>query len=311
MNTEKIAALLKLAFRQETALNKLLYTFKNFFNSGLSFKRIIASFMIIAECIGCIIFDSPVSPSGQELDLSEYKLVFEDEFNGNELNSDNWYVRGNGPRRSGFNASSQVSVKDGNLVIAGEYLENGEYGPGWYVAAIGMNEYYSYGYYEIKCICNKGKDFWSAFWIQSPNNPYDHNISQGGVNGAEIDIFESAYPENIFVSKYNYTTSTVHCNGWDDDKENIDSRMIGKFKTGNDICSEYNTFGLEWTEDEYIFYINGVETGRTSFGKGVSKIPEQVLVSLEIPDKEIEYDKDYKTEFIVDYVRYYQKNPNK
>ena len=56
-------------------------------------------------------------------------------------------------------------------------------------------------------------------------------------------------------SSRNSVTQTIHCNGWDDDVENIDSRTLGKFKVGNDIYNEYNTYGLEWTEDEYIFYI--------------------------------------------------------
>ena len=53
--------------------------------------------------------------------------------------------------------------------------------------------------------------------------------------------------------------------------ENIDSRNLGKFK-GKNIHEEYNTYGLEWTDSEYIFYVNGVETRRTSFSKGVSQV---------------------------------------
>ena len=44
---------------------------------------------------------------------------------------------------------------------------------------------------------------------------------------------------------------------------------------------EYNTYGLEWNPDEYIFYINGVETGRLSTG-GVSDNPQYLILSCEV-----------------------------
>ncbi|MBO5422107.1 MAG: glycoside hydrolase family 16 protein, partial [Clostridia bacterium] len=111
-----------------------------------------------------------------------------------------------------------------------------------------------------------------------------------------------------FVGK-NSVSQTVHCAGVDGVQEGFQSNNLGAFY-GNNIYKEYNTYGLEWTDEEYIFYINGVETRRTSFGNGVSEVPEEVIVSLEIPAEEElnKLDKDsYKTEYIIDYVRIYQK----
>ena len=84
--------------------------------------------------------------------------------------------------------------------------------------------------------------------------------------------------------------------------------MLGCFN-GNNIYDEYNTYGLKWTEEEYIFYINGVETTRSTFGDGVSQVEEQVRVSLCIPtaEKLEKLDKEtYNNSFIVDYVKIYQ-----
>lgn len=295
------------AYRQEQALAKLGSLLKGLLSGEFSLQKTIASLLAIIECFGCVLFDTPLTPDGQKLDLSGYELVFEDEFEGTSLDKSSWFTRGNGARRSGYNAESQVQVKDGNLVITGEYLEDGEYGEGWYVGAIALNKLYCKGYFEIRCICNSGTDFWSAFWIQAATtDPYDHYESQGGVNGAEIDIFESLSADRKLKSARNAISSTIHCNGVDDDIENIDSLPLGKFK-GNNIYEEYNTYGLEWTDDEYIFYVNGVETARSSFGKGVCEVPEQVIVSLEIPGNDINFDKDYSTAFTVDYVRIYEK----
>ncbi len=276
---------------------------KNFDFSNFSIKRIFAAIMTVFELFNAACFKTPVHPYGQEIDLSGYQLVFCDEFNGTELNKDVWYIRGNGARRSGYNGSSQVKVEDGKLVITGEYLD-GEYGEGWYAAAVALKQKYTKGYFECRCICNDCNDYWSAFWLQG-NHPYDHELSAGGTGSAEIDIFEAMSHDSILPSNRNTITQTVWCNGFDDDADHLDKCSITAI--GDDIFHKYNTYGLEWTDEEYIFYVNGVETFRTSFGNGVSTDLEEVIVSLEIPESGITMDKSEKTEFIVDYVKIWQK----
>ena len=297
--------LLKFAPRQKIAMNGIIDIFSDFFNS-FSPKKIIASVLAIFDLLGCVVFDTPTVPRGQQLDLSGYELVFCDEFDGDSLDLDAWHHRAAGPRRGGFNAASQATLKNGELSLTAEYLENGEYGPGWYTGMIALTKLYNRGYFEIKCKCNKGEGFWSAFWIQAMSGPYDHYISKGGVGGAEIDIFEAMDYGAKLEKNRNSVTSTVHCNGVDDDIENIDSCCIGSFEVGNNIYEEYNTYGLEWTEDEYIFYINGVESGRTSFGLGTSQVEEEIIVSLEMPT-DVPDDHSQKAVMTVDYVKIYQK----
>ncbi len=296
---------LKLAPRQMWGVDQLGKYFKQLFS--FSPKTIIAAVVAIAELFGLVLFDLPTTPRGQELDLTGYELVFEDEFEGNTLNTDVWQYRGSGPRRGGFNAESQVKVEDGNMIITGDYQTDGTYGEGWYTGMIKLKERYCKGYFEIRCKCNAGGGYWSAFWIQA-DSPYTASVSKGGVGGAEIDIFESMSWDSVLGK--NSVAQTIHCAGVDGVQEGFQSMRLGDFK-GNDIYNEYNTYGLEWTDDEYIFYVNGVETVRSSFGNGVSEVMEDVIVSLEIPGEEelAELDKDtYHTEFIVDYVRIYQTN---
>ncbi len=301
---QKIAELLHLAWRQENAIYRIGEIFSSAFSGGFSARKLIAGFLAIIEMFGCVLFDYPLTPSGQELSLDGYSLVFEDEFEGDALNEDVWFHRAPGKRRNGCNAPSQVNVENGNLIITAEYLENGEFGDGWYAGMISLRQKYCRGYYEIKCKCNDGGDFWSAFWIQA-DDPYNHDVSKGGPGGAEIDIFEAFYNNDRLSPLYNSVAQTIHCNGFDDNADKIDSRMLGRFK-GKNIYTEYNTYGLEWTEDEYIFYVNGVETARSSFGNGVSEQEESVIVSLEIPE-EVALDKSFSSQFVVDYVRIYQK----
>lgn len=300
-----LTEVLKLAPRQLWGVEQQIYYFTEIFTS-FSPKKIIASILAIIELFGLTILDLPTTPRGQALDLTGYNLVFEDEFNGTALDTDEWEYRGSGPRRGGFNGESQVKVENGNMIMTGEYLTDGDYGEGWYTGMIKLRERYCKGYFEIRCIVNSDPGYWSAFWLQA-DSPYTASVSKGGVGGAEIDIFESLSYDNLLGK--DSVVQTIHCAGVDGVQEGFQSERLGSFY-GDNIYEEYNTYGLEWTDDEYIFYINGVETRRSSFGNGVSEVPEDVIVSLEIPDEEklAELDKDtYKTEFIVDYVRIYQK----
>ncbi len=299
-----LTEILKLAPWQMYGVELQKKYLKKVFTSG-SLKTAIASLLVVAELVGLTVFDLPIRPLGDELDLTGYSLVFEDEFNGTELNTDVWDYRGSGPRRGGFNAESQVKVENGKMIMTGDYQTDGTYGEGWYTGMIKLKERYCKGYFEIRCILNEGSGFWSAFWIQA-DAPYTASVSKGGIGGAEIDIMESYNDETH--KRYESVGQTIHCAGVGGVQEGYQSERLGYYK-GNNIHKEYNTYGLEWTDDEYIFYINGVETCRSSFGEGVSEVMEDVIVSLEIPDeaKLAELDKDtYHTEFIVDYVKIYQ-----
>ena len=294
---------LHLAYRQKAAFYAARSLVRNF-----PWQRWLSSLVLLCELLGCVVLDTPYTPHGQALDLRDYALVMVDEFEGEALDESVWLCRSAGPRRGGYQAASQIDVHDGNLYITGEYRENGTYGAGWYAGAVSLRERYTNGYFEIRCKCSKGTGFWSAFWLQSPV-AYDHLRSKGGIGGAEIDIFEAMRAKAPTKRGQNCVTTTIHCNGWDNDEEHIDSRMLGDFYV-HDIYDEYNTYGLEWTQDEYIFYINGVESCRSSFGKGVSTTPEEVIVSLELPEADaLRFAHDHKTQFIVDYVKIYQKTP--
>ncbi len=291
------------SLREITALDQGAQIFSNLISGSLTGKRLLTGLIFLFELPFMLLFDTPLTPAGRELDLTDYELVFYDEFEGDTLDTEAWFTRGNGVRRGGFNAESQVEVRDGNLVITGEYLENGEYGEGWYAGAVALTQKYKQGYFEIKCICNAGGGFWSAFWIQA-DHPYDPEISKGGIGGAEIDIFEAMDYDNL-VSR-NSVSHNIHCSGMQGDTSGgLNSVRIGNFKANN-IYKEYNVYGCEWTEDEYIFYINGVESARSTWADGVSTVPEQLIVSLEVPES-LNLDKDHTTEYIVDYVKIYQK----
>lgn len=264
-------------------------------------KILLASILAIAEMLGLVLFDTAVTPRGQNLNLTGYELVFEDGFDGDALDTSKWLYRYSGPVNAGFQSPDQVRVENGNMVMKAVYRADGEYGAGIYSGEIRTIKEFVRGYFEVRCIASEGGGLWSAFWMNS-RGMESAEISNGGIGGAEIDIFEANnYNGNIF--NRNSVTHAVHVGGYGD---GLRSENEGSFKTPKPY-SQYNTYGMEWNENEYIFYINGVESLRTSFQKGVSQAPEYAILTLCVPVEFPEQDAGVSTEFIVDYVKIYQK----
>lgn len=277
-------------------------------------KAILSFFTSIIMFL-CFNLDIPCYPMGEKVDMDKFTQTFSEEFDG-ELDRSVWsghYQYGNTTvsRKGSFWNQYFATTKDGNLVIPVVYLEEGMggEGAGWYSAGIdtdsdaenGFSQ--KFGYFECRCILPKGSDIWSAFWLM---NSGVFNEDGDGRDGTEIDIFESDCYGDFME---NAVTSNLHFDSYNEAHQKLGAK---KFLLKNNPYEEYNTYGLEWNENEYIFYINGVETFRTDFG-GVSQNEEYVILSVEmkgedgIPSERENTPAD-PAEFIVDYVRVYQYN---
>ena len=289
------------AFDKEQVTEKLENVFDKFVN-----------IMIDVIHRGLVILRYPWTPKADNaVDLSKFTLVFEDEFEGDEINLNVWTHYRQGVRKGGFWDKEQAFLRDGNLVIRSEYKADGEYGEGFYTDRIDTRRKYmqTYGYFECRCILPAAEGIWSSFWLSS------ENIKDGtpGKQGTEIDVFESPlYYRGRLGLNNNLVTSNLHYGGYE-----LGHRYHNVTITkANNPYQEYNTYGMEWNSDGYIFYVNGHETGRSDFG-GVSEVPEYMLLSTEFDGvdgkpfhgwsgKARPNAKDLPAEFIVDYVRAYQ-----
>ncbi|MBQ3004879.1 MAG: glycoside hydrolase family 16 protein [Clostridia bacterium] len=292
-------------------------------------RMIVALLMIISPKLPNLL-SLPAIPSGQILNLEErFELKWSDEFDGNTLDKSKWtYEWWVTERKGGFWHEDLVKVENGNLVITTAYmsepLENrylekwGDsinfkpYKSGWYTGCISTINIFEqcYGYFECRAILPKSTGMWSAFWMM--NNQVE-NVDGSGKDGTEVDIFESMYYKDVWWGAGDAVISGIHYDGYG---EGHKGDSIGKWFANNPY-EEYNTYGVEWNENEYIFYINGIETGRLSTG-GVSQNPEYLLLSCEVAGENGVANADRHgtgkmnmkpgdtAEFIVDYVRVYQ-----
>ena len=281
---------------------------------NINFSSITAFFVSIILAL-CAWLDLPCYPMGEKVDMDKFTETFIEEFD-TELDRSVWsghyqYGERTAARKGSYWNQHLAYTENGNLVIPIVYLEDGMggTGAGWYTAGIDTDSdspnsfYQKFGYFECRCILPKGADIWSAFWLM---NDGVYNEDGNGRDGTEIDIFESDRYEKHFN---NMVSSNLHFDSYNEAHQMMGSREF--FIKGNPY-EEFNTYGLEWNENEYIFYINGVETFRTNYG-GVSQNEEYVILSVEMRGKdgipsERENAPGEEAEFIVDYVKVYQYN---
>ena len=220
-----------------------------------------------------------------------YQLVWEDEFLGNQLDNTKWAVRGVGRRAIAYVSAEAVKVEDGVLKLSA--LKRGD---SILISAVGTQGLFmpKYGFYECRAQLQHSPGVWGAFWLQSPK------LSEGDdplVNGAEIDIMEffkklglDIVSHNVHWGPYGSGQHTTH---------GMQSYIKG-------VSKGFHTFGLEWTAEKYIFYVDGLKFYEVS--AGVSQIEEYLILSMEIPNNLEEIKKTvFPDEFVVDYVRVYQK----
>jgi len=255
----------------------------------------------------------PTFPAGQKLDLDKFRLVWQDEFDGDALDRTKWGGHGFADgevhkRRDGYWCMEMARVEDGMLHIPSIYSEEGVAGgpAGYYSLGIDTRGRFTqkYGYFEARCKLPTGQGLWSAFWMY---NDVVGSADSSPQKGTEVDIYESAYWRESGC-KQNAVSSNLHYyeGGY---AGTLHSKNVGRFYVKKPY-ETFHTYGVEWNEKEYIFYIDGVESGRSSFG-GVCQSELWLLLSVEHQINgwagDISKNKpEEMTDFVIDYVRVYQ-----
>lgn len=219
-----------------------------------------------------------------------YELFWQDEFNGDKLDTKKWFVRGVGPRGVGYVSPDAVELKDGFLKLHA-FIENDSLK----IGAVGTSGLFmtTYGYFECRAQLQKSTGNWAAFWIQSPG------ISQGedpAKFGTEIDIFEYFKKQGG-----DFVSHNLH---W---AYGPNQKSTGAFLSKVEGVGEgFHTFAVEWTPDKYAFFVDGYKYYEIK--QAISHIDEYVILSFE-PAHSMEDLKEavLPDVFIVDYVKVYKK----
>ena len=222
----------------------------------------------------------------------DWKLVWNDEFNGTELDKSKWIFRTNfyGRVMKGYTDKGaeldgkgrlrlKLVLEDGTIKAsqlqtgtnyhdAPRNLEPNPWGqaPIWGVGEQPKPTFmHRYGYWEIRCKFQKLPGWWSAFWIQSPSIGMAPNARYAGV---EVDVMENFHRDGR-------TTSGSIYGGYGKGYRNGDDRI--DYKVDPDC---WHRFGLLWTPTNYVYYCDGREMARSS--KMVSQVEQFLIVSCEV-----------------------------
>lgn len=224
----------------------------------------------------------PEAPAGKA-----WKLVWHDEFDGQELDKAKWEVPYH-KRRDGW-WSPQAIALDGQGHLAIKTLKEGDQYLDGCVRTRGRFEH-AHGYYVARIKLQSQPGHWSAFWLY---NASVGRIGDEGRDGTEIDIMEKPWLDDR-------VQHALHWDGYG--KEH---KSEGHVATVPGVMEGWHTFALWWKADEYVFYVDGQETWRTSAG-GVCQVPLYIKLSDEIGPWAGDITKaELPDQFLVDYVRVY------
>ena len=148
-----------------------------------------------------------VASDNLSIDLTDWRLVWEDDFDypDEELDVD-WQSK-NGPCRHILCSRwrENVVVKDGVLHLVNRKESRG--GQDWTSGSIWTKRKFKYGYFECRYRYAEASGTNNSFWLMSPRKDPEEG------KRFEIDINEGHYPNEINTNIHNWSDFTVRENG--------------------------------------------------------------------------------------------------
>lgn len=178
-----------------------------------------------------------------------YNLVWHDEFNGTELNEDDWnreeHKAGwvNNELQEYIPSADYAFVEGGNLVIQPVKTE-GEDGKVTYASGRvnTQNKHdIKYGYIEARIKFPEGQGFLPAFWMMPQDEDYYGQWPKCG----EIDIAE------VLGNSTNINYGTVHFG--EPHKQSQGTYVLEE----GDFASDFHTFAIEWEPGLIKWFVDG------------------------------------------------------
>ena len=264
---------------------------------------------------------------------SGYSFIWGDHFQGNELNSDNWFVGMKNPDSgdlipgangdyllkdaySGYVTDEDSFVQNGSLILRNQKRSyagvspqgNFEYTSGWVTSMQKVN--FNRGYIEVRAKFPSGVQVWPAIWL----------VSEDLIWGPEWDIWEYFGYRDSFNG---YDAMGMHLmTGYEQsgsmwpnqDPQFWDMAWINSYHL-NYNAENWHTYGWEWTETYAKWWINGKVVN--TLYKNQSRRPdlwpdEAMYIILNNGVRTAAPDSDTSTiwpnHLEIDYIELYQKN---
>lgn len=255
------------------------------------------------------------TPQEDVPELEGYTLLWNDEFNGTEMDETIWSCE---PREPGwtnnelqeYTNGENVSVRDGHLVIKADKIIK-EDGSTYYTSGKVKTQNkkdFMYGRVETRAKVPEGKGLWPAIWMMPTDESYYGQWPKCG----EIDIME------VLGDQTNLAYSTIHYGEPHAEQQGTLQLDNGSF------ADDFHTYAVDWNPGRILFMIDEkvVLTVYDWFtaveGEDEKPYPAPfnqtffVQMNLAVggnwpgdPDENTNFD---NAEFEIDYVRVYQRD---
>jgi beta-glucanase (GH16 family) len=204
-----------------------------------------------------------------------FEPSWSDDFEGTAVDPSRWHVMDEHqdawpetPWRRNWKREN-VTVEDGALVIrtvrepAG--FSTGAVMTGDWGRPILFQQ--TFGRFEARVRFPRQQGHWCAFWLESADVG---RVDGSGRDGTEIDVVEKAW-------LLDQVQHTLHWDGYA-----AAHRSAEQLVTGRGVSDGgWHVFRVDWYPDEYVFFVDGVETWRTAAG-GVCQASNWILLTEEI-----------------------------
>lgn len=255
-----------------------------------------------------------------------YKLVWSDEFDGDTYDTTKWESPIKYRQGASLWHPSYLTITNG--VAHFDIVRNDDWGIRYVSSCLRSYKKFTeeplftftYGYVETKCRLPKelNVDYWAAVWLQGVKST-DGNITDTK-EALEVDIFESF----LRWKEGGMCNIGFHWGGYGKNHNMINFSQNPECGPLTD--TDWHVFGLLWTAEEYVFFIDGKEAFRTDLmgfsdprnpdrakSNGPLQNPAYIKISCEAgkwagPNwKDFEKNAPERDSFEVDYIRVYQK----
>lgn len=260
----------------------------------------------------------PTDVSEEEVEVPEgFHLVWHDEFNGTELNEDDWNREEhpvgwvNNELQEYVPSADYAYVKDGELIIQPTKIEDENGNVSYVSGRVNTQNKHDikYGYVEARIKFPQGKGYLPAFWMMPQDEDYYGQWPKCG----EIDIAE------VLGNSTNTNYGTIHYG-----EPHFQNQGIYTLASG-DFANEYHVFAIEWEPGLIKWFVDGEQYFETN--DWFSKWPDEeekpypapfdqpfhVILNVAVggdwpgdPDETTSFDE--KGAMKVDYVRMFQRD---
>lgn len=261
-----------------------------------------------------------------------YILVFEDNFNGNNLDLSKWQIQSWNPLTTDnlqeYNSLNNVIVENGYCKIIAKKETVTERAKSWLSdyeilddGLPNLRTYYytssslwslikvKYGKFEIRCKIPKGKGFWPAFWMYDDQPIWNEiDVFDGFRPGGNCSLYETHCVNMGYITK----PSGNDC-GAEHTLHDFDTDYSNDFHI---YSVEWDEYGIKWKVDGitrhdvvafYDFYtgqsVNCNNINGLYYKKYLPDVPLQIIFNLQIsrstpPDESTPFPSAYEIDYI-------------